>query len=740
MAIVIGVENMSFQDLTLKKEYRSLIDNVVKDFYCRVLEQSVLYKRAVGFFSSTALSDISKGVSKLIKNGGKIELVASPYLSDEDIQAIKEGYKTRDEIIKNSLLSQLKEPKDIFEEERLNLLAHLISIGKLDIKIAFVEKDGVGIFHEKMGLMYDDNDNIIAFSGSMNESNTAFTHNYESIDVYCSWTQDSERVQIKEAAFDSIWNDTEPGVNIIEFPEIKEEIMRKYTKTNDIDYKLIDDLTCVRYDEEDISEIKGPRLPHDLELYDYQKEAINNWKDNNFIGIFDMATGTGKTYTGLAAIVELYKKMNGTLAVVICCPYQHLVDQWVEDIKKFNIEPIIGYSNSPDKKFKKRLTNSVFDFGLGVKKFFCFICTNQTFKSDFIQSELNKLEGNVLIVVDEAHNFGAEQLSKTLNETYKFRLALSATFERHNDEVGTDFLKSYFGKKCIEYTLERAINEKKLTPYYYYPVIVNLTHEELTKYSEYTFELAKEMSKQKTDKKMKRNKLTKRAEIIAQKRSRLVAGAVEKISKLRDIMQEYINDTHMLIYCGATKLFEQEFDDDIEDVRQIDYITKMLGNDLNMRVAQFTSKEDVAQRQNRKNSFYNGDIQALIAIKCLDEGVNIPKIKTAFILASTTNPKEYIQRRGRVLRLSKGKEYAKIYDFVTLPRPLEDVPHLTLAEMKKDRTLVVNELKRIIEFKNLARNPYDSDSIVDSIVETYELYKDEEFVGICEEFGGEKDG
>jgi superfamily II DNA or RNA helicase len=159
-----------------------------------------------------------------------------------------------------------------------------------------------------------------------------------------------------------------------------------------------------------------------------------------------------------------------------------------------------------------------------------------------------------------------------------------------------------------------------------------------------------------------------------------------------------------------------------------------------MRVAQFTSKEDVAQRQNRKNSFYNGDIQALIAIKCLDEGVNIPKIKTAFILASTTNPKEYIQRRGRVLRLSKGKEYAKIYDFVTLPRPLEDVPHLTLAEMKKDRTLVVNELKRIIEFKNLARNPYDSDSIVDSIVETYELYKDEEFVGICEEFGGEKDG
>ena len=124
---------MSFKDLTLKKEYRSLIDNIVKDFYCPVLGQSVLYKRAVGFFSSTALADISKGLSKLVDNGGKIELVASPHISNEDWEAIKDGYKSRDEVIRKSILGELYEPKNKFEEKRLNLLAHLIATGRLDV-------------------------------------------------------------------------------------------------------------------------------------------------------------------------------------------------------------------------------------------------------------------------------------------------------------------------------------------------------------------------------------------------------------------------------------------------------------------------------------------------------------------------------------------------------------------------------------------------------------------------------
>lgn len=181
------------------------------------------------------------------------------------------------------------------------------------------------------------------------------------------------------------------------------------------------------------------------------------------------------------------------------------------------------------------------------------------------------------------------------------------------------------------------------------------------------------------------------------------------------------------MYCGATKLLEQEYDDDIDDIRQIDFITKKLGDDLNMKVSQFTSKEDNEERKLLKREFEKGDsLQALIAIKCLDEGVNIPMIKAAFILASTTNPKEYIQRRGRVLRLAQGKEYAVIYDFVTFPRPLDTVKQLTVEEMKKDKSLVRNELKRIIEFKDLSLNPYDADKLIDDITEAYDLYTDEE--------------
>ena len=393
-----------------------------------------------------------------------------------------------------------------------------------------------------------------------------------------------------------------------------------------------------------------------------------------------------------------------------------------EDIKLFNLDPIIGYSSSPHKKYKKDLADAVYNYNLKIKSLFCFVCTNATFVSTIIQNEIQKLLGDVLLVVDEAHNFGAMGISKTLTNVFNFRLALSATLERHNDDVGTKVLLDFFGTKCIEYTLEQAIKEKKLTPYYYHPIIVYLSDAELHKYTELTLELARCVIVENNGK----SKLSQKGKMIAIKRSRIVAGAVQKIGKLSELIQQYIDKTHILIYCGATKLFDQIDDeqDDVEDIRQIDAITKMLGNDLNMKIARFTSREDREQRIVRKRLFEDGDIQALVAIKCLDEGVNIPNIRTAFILASTTNPKEYIQRRGRVLRLAKGKTHADIFDFITLPRPLDEVSQLTLIEMKKDKSLVKSELKRMIEFKELSLNPYDSDSIINDMIDSYELYDD----------------
>lgn len=635
---------MSFKELDIKKEYRSLLDSVAKDFYIPLLIQAVKYQRAVGFFSSSCLVEISKGISELAKNGGKIQLVASPYLSDEDIEAIKSGYAMRDQVVKEAIRRKMTEGKTPFEKARLNLLANLISDNILDIKIAFTEdSDRMGMYHEKMGIITDAEGNRVAFAGSMNESAAAMTLNYETIDVYCSWKGEVDRVIAKENAFASIWNDTEPNIKIIDFPELKQEIIDKYkyaVPDFEIDKKeYAPDIDTVLHTDLGVYTEYGPKFPEWFKLHDYQDEAITEWQKRNYRGIFDMATGTGKTYTGLGALTTLSKNLGHKLAAIIVCPYQHLVEQWVEDILKFNIDPIIGYSDSSQKDWPKRLKNAIRDQKLKVRGrgFFCFICTNATFSSDYVQAQLAKIKSDTLLMVDEAHNFGAPYLSCLLYDNYKYRLALSATLDRHNDEEGTTKLYDFFGEKCIEYTLDRAIEEKKLTKYKYYPIVVTLTEEELEAYDNLSYEIGKCIMKDKNGK----IKLSSKGEKLALKRSRIIAGAKNKLTMLEKVIQPYIHDKHILVYCGATKGLEQNQDRsdvDSEDIRQIDAVTDLLGNKLGMEVSQFTSKESVEEREVLKREFSSGDtLKVLIAIKCLDEGVNIPKIKTAFILASTTN-------------------------------------------------------------------------------------------------------
>lgn len=721
---------MSFQELDIKREYRSLLDSVAKDFYIPLLIQAVKYQRAVGFFSSSCLVEISKGISELAKNGGKIQLVASPYLSDEDIEAIKSGYAMRDQVVKEAIRREMTEGKTPFEKARLNLLANLISDNILDIKIAFTEdSDRMGMYHEKMGIITDAEGNRVAFAGSMNESAAAMTLNYETIDVYCSWKGEVDRVIAKENAFASIWNDTEPNIKIIDFPELKQEIIDKYkyaVPDFEIDKKeYAPDIDTVLHTDLGVYTEYGPKFPEWFKLHDYQDEAITEWQKRNYRGIFDMATGTGKTYTGLGALTTLSKNLGHKLAAIIVCPYQHLVEQWVEDILKFNIDPIIGYSDSSQKDWPKRLKNAIRDQKLKVRgrEFFCFICTNATFSSDYVQAQLAKIKSDTLLMVDEAHNFGAPYLSCLLYDNYKYRLALSATLDRHNDEEGTAKLYDFFGEKCIEYTLDRAIEEKKLTKYKYYPIVVTLTEEELEAYDNLSYEIGKCIMKDKNGK----IKLSSKGEKLALKRSRIIAGAKNKLTMLEEVIQPYIHDKHILVYCGATKGLEQNQDRsdvDSEDIRQIDAVTDLLGNKLGMEVSQFTSKESVEEREVLKREFSAGDtLKVLIAIKCLDEGVNIPKIKTAFILASTTNPKEYIQRRGRVLRLAEGKEYAEIYDFITLPYDTESVTSLTEAQVKRNFTLVKNELRRAEEFSRIAVNMVESASLIDEIKDAYGIHE-----------------
>ena len=730
---------MSFTQLDIKQEYRSLLDNVIKGFYIPVLKEATLYKRAVGFFSSTALVEMSAGICGLVKNGGKIQLIASPRLSTEDIEAINEGIKRRDDVIEEALIRELSEPIGAHASARLNLLSNLIASGVLEIKIAFLEEDNsVGMFHEKMGLMYDQDNNIIAFSGSMNESYNAFRKNYEAIDVFTSWSNDEERVLTKQSAFNAMWNDYEPNIRVREFPQVSELIVSKYRISDETDLSLDDSFTDNCSDNllpnDKRNSFSGPHIPANVKMRPYQIEAINNWAENNYRGIFDMATGTGKTYTALAAITALYVATKQNLAVFIVCPYQHLVEQWKDDIIAFGMKPIICYSASAQKNWKERLKTAATSFNLGVQNHFCVVATNATFSGEYVQSIVKKMRGNVVLVVDEAHNFGAENLSATLMDNIRYRLALSATIDRYGDPEGTSKLYDYFGEKCIEYTLKDAIDNKMLTPYYYCPVVVSLSATELEEYLDITAKIKKNVHADQHGKIV----LSEYAKMLLIKRARLVAGASEKIDVLRELMQSHKDDNHMLVYCGATTMHDVDYKEGkahIDDIRQIDLVADMLGNDLGMRVSKFTSEEDAAERERIKADFDAGDhLQAVVAIRCLDEGVNIPSIKTAFILASSTNPKEYVQRRGRVLRLFNGKSFAVIYDFVTLPFALECVDHVDAAALEGGKSLAKREILRMKDFASIAENPFDSDELISKIMSAYEIefddnaLEDEEYV------------
>ena len=697
---------MSFRELEFKKMYRTKKCNIVEEFFTPVLNEATEYKRAVGFFSSSALYEIAEGIIGLVKNNGRIKLIVSPRLSAEDVVAIKEGYDRR-KVISNCIERDFKEPIEEIEKNRLNLLANLISENYLDIKVAFMEDDE--LYHEKIGIVTDGDGNRIAFSGSMNETYNAFCKNFESIMVFDDWNGPDSRDRVHEidSAFDLLWADEDETLNVIPFPKA---VIDKIDK-----YKALPTETLIKIEHEYKKKIKREpffRAPKEIEFYDYQEEAVNNWIENDGVGIFDMATGSGKTYTALYALSELSLKLNDNFACIIVVPYQHLVEQWVEDIEIFGVKPIVAYSSY---KWREKFKHAVREFNSGrVRYNFCVITTISTFCLDDFQTILNRIKGDICFVADEAHNMGAENCVTLLPECAKYRLALSATIERFRDEKGTNLLYDYFGEICQSFTLKDAITRDFLTEYYYYPVIVSLEKDELDEYEKISKRLTKSGI---LDENMQN--VSPAVKVLLVKRARIISGARNKVEALLCLMDKYKDSSHILVYCGATKYDLEGIDDD-KEVRQIEYITKQLYERYNFSVRKFTSSENKDQRAEIKQMFTNGDLQIVTAIKCLDEGVNIPAIKTAFILASSTNPKEYIQRRGRVLRKAQGKDFAEIYDFITLPYDLGE--ERTHEITNSDITLVKKELDRMLEFADTSKNPIDSDEIREKILRAYGQY------------------
>lgn len=719
---------MSFQDLNIQIRYRSDIHNFPRDFMIPVLSQTATYKRGTGYFSTTSLIQLSVGLFEMAKNGGKIQLVCSPNLDAKDIEAIDYGYRNRDEVIEQALLSEVREPISHFEEERLNLIATLISNGSLDIKIAFLEdENGFRLYHEKIAVFIDKEGNKLSYAGSINESENGLDGNFESLYTFCSWKDASQvdAVRLAEDDFDKMWEDETSKLHVIPFPQIVIEKLLTYKKKS-IDWSTDEkEYAYKQY----LKKHQKFRIPSGVLLHDYQEDAVGQWCGNGYKGIFDMCTGAGKTFTALAAMVRLAKVLDDKVAVFILCPYIHLVSQWEEDVEQWTSVPIIvAHSKSPDSEWKTNLLKAYKRFRKEGSPFVC-ITTNDSFAGGEIQQYVTRFtsEQNVLLIVDEAHNFGSQQMINVMPWNIMNRIALSATIKRHMDKAGTNKIEEFFGEKCIEYTLERAIEEGNLVHYDYYPIPVFLTADELEKYRYLSNKLKKYIIV-----KNGKMKISDAGKPVIFERTRLLAGAERKIGVLLSKIEAYKNDNNILVYCGATSV---EDDDTGEQKRQIDLVTEKLQKDLNMSVKRFTAEENLVERQNIKTYFAQGMYQVVTAIKCLDEGVNIPGIKTAFIMSSSRNPKEFVQRRGRLLRKSDNKKKAVIYDFITLPRELDDVLPMNLDE---DKTIIVGEIARMIEFGRLSDNPEVTENLVNEIMTAYDYFFDvEEEMARMEEYYGD---
>lgn len=449
---------------------------------------------------------------------------------------------------------------------------------------------------------------------------------------------------------------------------------------------------------------KLPKIPEDIKLREYQKEAINKWFKNKFNGILEMATGTGKTITAISAMVKVIETCNlknFPCGMVIVVPYKSLLEQWTEDLSRFNIYPIMCYDNK--NLWGDSLKVKIDAFNNNIIKNLFIITTNSTFNGKEFQNLLSNINNDYILCIDEMHHAATENYLSNLPRKCKLRLGLSATLQSNHNSKNINKLIHYFDKIVYTFDMKRAIDEGFLTPYYYYPIFVELTEEEKYEYLKLSKKIGKLMSVCDEDDECLTSLLMKRARII---------GSAQNKLKVLKSMKTYVKNTHFnIFYCG----------DKIEgDDKFIYKVNRIVANDFGLKTHTFTSEENKYERQKILQDFKDKKLDAISAIRCLDEGIDIPELRRAFILSSSTNPKEFIQRRGRILRKAKNKDFAQIYDFVVVSSlDKEYIRGLSDEELEVEKRILSRELERFNEFCNLAINSIDAHR---KLMDVWDLY------------------
>lgn len=714
------------KDLSYKGVYKSDLDNILEDFYFPTLSVANRYDRAVGFFSASTISYAAQALSVFVKHGGQIRLILGAFSDEADLEAVKQGYKEKDisEKIGNELLSMISNISDELFQNRFDTLSWLVAHGRLDVKIALRER---GMYHDKVGIITDEAGDRVVFAGSANESTYALlpTHNYESINVFRTWIpEQAEFYDPHIESFERLWRNESQSTAVIDIPTaVKEKLISTaraldYTPDPEIEAAIAARILGKTGSAHSTTSGK-PREPATIngqpfKMRDHQIAALEAWRaKGDFQGTFDLATGAGKTITAIHAIVRLSEAIDG-LACVIAAPYQNLADQWVDILATFNIYPVKCYVSRA--QWEEKLRNMVHELTMGSRKFGAIVVVNRTLKSPEFQDNLSKIKGSHLLWIgDECHHHTSKAYEGFLPEHARYRIGLSATPQHYLDEERNERLNAFYGDIVYSYTLKQAIQDKVLTPYVYYPHLVEFTESEAEDFVELSEQIGRIMARQNG----KASDMTPQLTGLLMRRARLVGSAANKLPALQAVLAGKRPTQHTLFYCGDGSVETDEGETGSEESinqskRQVEAVSAML-HEMSWDVSRFTSRESRKDRDNILENFRLGIIDAMVAIRCLDEGIDVPACSTAYILASSRDPRQFVQRRGRILRRSPGKEQALIHDFiVVLPEGYE-------SSSEYAKRLIKSELGRVAEFSSLSENRSEAYDALAPVLRAYDL-------------------
>ena len=708
-----------------KLSWSSSRDNLIESFYRPALKNAVLYQRKAGYFSSTSFVSIVDEIIELIESKGRIQLMTSPNFSSFDKKIFEKSVEEKETSFSQSFFEDLRNDPKGTKQNFAKLMAYMLvnkiqGKPQLEIKIALTN-DGKGLFHEKLGLIHYPENNVISFSGSVNETVFGWTKNIENFKVFCSWNDKTSKQAIEDdkKSFNNLWYGNEPNVRIFDLPTAVKEHMLKISPKSDAEYKeILDNVRkAIGYQKELDENSKEI-------LRDYQLEARDNWIKNNHKGLFAMATGTGKTFTALGCINKFQKSEKRTMTI-IACPQTHLVDQWKREAMQYNLHVLekdqisiereivcYGENHTWRNEFERIMNDfneRLFSGRYLVQHVVVFVTHKTLNADDFKKFILKVSDAQRLLIVDEVHNIGSKLSTPALLDEYEGRLGLSATPVRHYDSEGTKVLKNYFDKVVFELSLKEAVEKEYLCRYDYHPFYAEFNSDEMDIYDNLTKKIAAKYYARGSNI-FKEEEEDYDAEI---KRANLIANAQNKLDVLEEITDSIFNIKQTLIYCTSNPSPSLP----IGSPTQLDSVKEMLGKKQIVSTS-VTFKNPTKDRTLILEKLAQGHYDCITAVRCLDEGVDIPSVETAIIMASSGNPKQYIQRRGRVLRQSKktGKTKAVIYDILVKP-PILD---LDLAVSLRERKLVARELLRHKEFASIALN---KKSAIDKIKNVATMYK-----------------